>query len=258
MRPESTAERFIPDPFVRRSTDLVGMRLYRTGDQVRWRADGNLEFLGRIDQQIKIRGYRIELGEIESVLREHSRVQQAVVIVQEDSLGEKRLIAYVVPRCDDGQARCSGEEYESYLKRRLPGYMVPRQYVEIESVPLTANGKIDRKRLPRQELQDTRKKYVQPRNAVEETLCKVWAEVLEQEQIGIHDNFFEIGGHSLLAGRVIVRIRRQFQIDLPLRSIFEAPSISLLASVVEVAARKQIQPKHAPIRRVDRNSYILN
>src|SRR5947209_10054106 len=191
-RPDLTAERFVPHPF----STTAGQRLYRTEDQVRWLADGNLEFLGRLDQQVKIRGFRIELGEIEAALQQCAGVRQAVVIAREDEPGDKRLVAYVV-------AAGAGEELESrelreQLKSKLPEYMVPSAYVQMEELPLTPNGKLDRKRLPKPEIKASATR-IAPRDAIEMRLKCLWEEVLGLKEIGITDNFFELGGHSLTA-----------------------------------------------------------
>ena len=226
-QPELTAERFIPDPFSR----IPGTRLYKTGDLARFLADGEIEFVGRIDQQVKVRGFRIELGEIEAVLDRHPRVREAVVVVREDASGGKRLIAYVAASEDLPPAT---SEMRDYLKRTLPEYMVPSAFVVLESLPLTATGKVDRNALPapeqvRPELDQV---YVAPRTAVEEVLCGIFSEVLEVEPVGVWDNFFELGGHSLLATQVASRVRETFQVELPLRKVFEAPSVEELARTI--------------------------
>ncbi|HEX3586704.1 MAG TPA: amino acid adenylation domain-containing protein, partial [Candidatus Angelobacter sp.] len=198
-RPELTAEKFIPNPFSERG----GERMYRTGDQVKWRHNGNLEFLGRLDQQVKVRGYRIELGEIEAVLQEHPGVEACAVIVREDQPTEKRVVAYVVK---NGVVK--PEAFREFLKERLPEYMVPSAFVEMEQLPLTPNGKIDRKALPALEREwSGRRGYTGPRNGEEEILCGLFAEVLNRDRVGVHDDFFAIGGHSLLATRLVSRIR---------------------------------------------------
>jgi amino acid adenylation domain-containing protein len=217
-----TAERFIVSPF------RPGERLYRSGDLVRRRADGDIEYLGRIDNQVKIRGYRIELGEVESVLRRHPGVREVAVLAREDSPGDKRLVAYVVLSADEVY---TASELQNFLKQKLPGYMVPSTFVVLESLPLTPNGKLDRKTLPaldtsRPELEGI---YIAPRTPTEKMLAKIWAEVLKIDKLGIHDNFFDLGGHSLLATQVMSRIRDAFQIDIPLRVLFEQPTVEELA-----------------------------
>jgi amino acid adenylation domain-containing protein len=211
-----TAERFVPSPFG------CGERLYRTGDLARWRADGALEFLGRLDFQVKLRGLRIELGEIEAALASHAAVAQAVVVAHEASGGDKQLVGYVVPAAG---ATADLNDLRSHLKRTLPDYMVPQAYVVLEQLPLSANGKLDRKALPAPDASQARHDYVAPRNAVEATLARIFAEVLHQDRVGINDNFFELGGHSLSATRAVARVQDTFGIELPLRSLFEAPAV---------------------------------
>jgi len=216
-----TGERFIPNPYGE------GDRLYRTGDLVRYLADGNLEFLGRLDHQVKVRGYRIELGEIEAKLLEHPAVGQAVVVAREDEPGDKRLVAYVVAAAE---AAMDVGDLRTHLKRSLPEYMVPSAYVVLEALPLTPNGKVDRRALPAPGGDAViRGEYVAPRNPTEEVLAGIWSEVLKLDRVGVHDNFFELGGHSLLATRVMARIRDAFKLDLPLRALFETPSVGELA-----------------------------
>ena len=223
-RPELTAERFIDSPFI------DGDRLYRTGDRVRWLADGTLEFLGRVDDQVKIRGFRVELGEIEAALRQHPQVREAVVVAREDVPGDKRLAGYVVPEGEaPGVAALRG-----FLKDLLPDYMVPTAWATLDALPLNRNGKVDRRALPAPDVARG-EGYVAPRTATEEVLAAVWAEVLRVERVGIEDNFFELGGHSLLATRVVSRIREVFRAELPLRALFEAPTVAALAERVEAA-----------------------
>jgi amino acid adenylation domain-containing protein len=223
-RPGLTAERFIPDPFGR------GGRLYRTGDLGRWREDGDLEFLGRIDTQVKVRGYRIELGEIEAVLGAHPGVRQAVVVAREDEPGERRLVAYVVG--EDGAAPAAGE-LRAHLKSRLPEYMVPSAFVPVAALPLTPSGKIDRKALLAPEVRPDVGAYVAPRTPTEEVLCGIWCELLKLDRVGVNDNFFELGGHSLLAMRVIAYVRRAFGVELPLRMLFDVQTVSQLSERIE-------------------------
>ncbi len=231
-RPDLTAEKFIPHPFSGES----GERLYRTGDLVRFLPDGALEFLGRVDEQVKIRGYRIECGEIESVLCQREDVREAVVMAREDAPGDRRLVAYYVPR----SARTVGamiahSELRNLLKERLPEYMIPSFFVELEVLPLTLNGKVDRRALPapdktRPELEAV---FVAARTPAEERLAAICAEVLGLERVGVHDNFFSLGGHSLLATQVVSRVRQAFEIELPLRSLFETPTVAGLAETIE-------------------------
>jgi amino acid adenylation domain-containing protein/thioester reductase-like protein len=231
-RPELTAERFVPDPFVEES----GARMYRTGDLVRWQVDGNLEYLGRLDQQVKIRGFRIELEEIEAILETHPSVARCVVLAREDQPGEKRLVAYVVKKADAPWPNASG--LEEYLKVSLPEYMVPTVFVELEKLPLNHNGKIDRKALPQPDRDTPEEEYVGPRDPTEETLCRLWQEVLRRDRVGIHDNFFNIGGHSLLAVQVISRIKSAFAMEMPLDAIFAAPTVARMAEYIVVALRE--------------------
>jgi len=227
-RPELTAECFIADPF-----GPVGMRMYRTGDLARWRSDGNLEFVGRADEQIKMRGFRIELGEIEAVLQQHPAVAQAAVIARGEQQTERRLIGYVVRNGNSLEG--GGSALREYLRSRLPEYMVPKVMMELESLPLTPNGKLDRRALarivPKEQRDD--KPYVAPRTPEEEALAKIWAELLQVEQVGIHDNFFELGGHSLLTLRLVSRIRSVFAVDVRASALFKAPTVARMAEHIE-------------------------
>jgi len=226
-RPELTAERFIPDPF---STD-DSARLYRTGDIGKWRSDGTIEYLGRNDQQIKLRGFRVELGEIETLLQRHPRVRQAVVVVHTDPAGDQKLVAYVSQR-DENTA--SADELRTYLSAILPGYMVPGAFVVVERLPLTPNGKVDRRALP---LPDPGAyavaKYDPPQGEVEQTLAIIWQELLGVQRVGRQDNFFELGGHSLIGMKLIARIAEQLAVRLVATSVFQYPTVSQLAGVVE-------------------------
>lgn len=218
-----TAEVFLPNPYA------VGSRLYRTGDRGRYRTDGQLEFVERRDAQVKIRGNRIELGEIEALLHQYPGVQDVVVIARQDISGSKYLVAYIV-----ATTGVTTNAVRDYLKERLPSYMVPAAIVQLATLPLTPNGKVDRQALPAPDVSSSEpsRPYVAPRTPVEEMLADIWQQLLSVRQIGIDDNFFELGGHSLLASQVIVRAREAFQVDLPLRSIFEAPTIAELAVTV--------------------------
>ncbi|HZF09510.1 MAG TPA: amino acid adenylation domain-containing protein [Thermoanaerobaculia bacterium] len=227
-RPDLTAEKFVPDAL----SGLPGARLYRTGDRARWLPDGNVEFLGRVDHQVKVRGFRVEPGEIESVLGTHSAVAQAAVVAWPESSGERRLVAYVVGR--EAVAPTVGELRE-FLRQQLPDYMVPSAFMTLPALPLTASGKIDRRSLPkpdqqRSQVEDT---YVAPRSRIEELLAEIYSEVLGIARVGVEDNFFELGGHSLLATQVLSRVRSTFEVNLPLRALFEAPKISALAVRIE-------------------------
>jgi surfactin family lipopeptide synthetase C len=227
-RPELTAEKFIPNPFGEG-------RVYRTGDLVSYLPDGNLEFLGRVDSQVKIRGFRVELGEIETVIRQLPSVQEAVVIVRAEANRPEQLVAYltihnIAPEAKDELTL----ELRDYLKKKLPGYMLPSAYVVLERFPVSPNGKIDRQALPSPESSPTSEEhFVPPQTVVEKTLAGLWAEILGVEKIGINDNFFDLGGHSLLATRLFVRLRDAFGLELPLRLLFETPTIAELAKRIE-------------------------
>jgi len=226
-QPQQTAERFVKDGF---SKD-ANARLYRTGDLARFLPDGNVEFLGRIDQQVKIRGFRVEPAEIESVLKKHAAVQQAVVVPQDDKSGDKRLVAYVVASKKPAPA---ADELRSYLQEKLPDYMVPSAILHLDSLPLTRNGKIDVAALPSpdQAAIVTDRVTIAPRNPVEQGLVEIWRQVLQLDNIGVQDNFFDLGGHSLLATQVISRVRSTFRVQLPLRSLFDAPTVAGLADQI--------------------------
>jgi len=231
---------------------LLGRELLlrQTGDLARYLPDGNIEFLGRLDHQVKIRGFRIELGEIEATLTQHPLVREAVVMAREDEPGDKRLVAYLVPAQELTPTKI---ELRKYLKGKLPAYMVPSSFVLLEKMPLTLNGKVDRCALPapdqlRPELDES---YVSPRTPMEEHLAKIWADVLRVEQVGVHDNFFDLGGHSLIAIQVISRVRMAFQVELPLRSLFESLTVAELSEVIEKAqsGSAKIQESIPPLSR---------
>jgi amino acid adenylation domain-containing protein/non-ribosomal peptide synthase protein (TIGR01720 family) len=226
-RPELTADRFVPNPF----SSEPGARMYRTGDLVRYRRTGTLEYLERGDQQVKVRGYRVELGEIEARLAEHEQVREAVVVVREED-GDKRLVAYLVAQSDELQVG----ELRAFLKESLPGYMIPSAFVILPELPLTANGKVNRRALPVQEWKQEVAESAGARTPVEAGLLDIWAAVLKVSEIGIHDNFFELGGHSLLATRLISHVRQSFQVELPLRTLFESPTVAQFAEQVQRAA----------------------
>ncbi|RKG80214.1 amino acid adenylation domain-containing protein, partial [Corallococcus sp. CA049B] len=223
-RPDLTADRFIPDAF----SATPGARLYRTGDVVRWRADGMLDYLGRADFQVKVRGFRIELGEIEAALLKHPQVHAAVVLAREDSPGDKRLVAYVVPTEGTGSA-LTADVLKDWLKQLLPEHMRPSTFLVLESLPLNANGKVDRKALPAPQAAALESTYVAPRTPAEEQLAALFTQVLRVERVGIHDDFFALGGHSLLATQLVSRVRSTFRVELPLRALFEAPTVAALA-----------------------------
>ncbi len=221
-----TAERFVPDGLSGES----GARLYRTGDLVRWRGDGELDFLGRVDHQVKLRGYRIELGEIESMLLQHGAVKQCAVILREDEAGDKRIVGYVV---GSGEGKVESGEMRKYLQGRLPDYMVPSWIVELEEMPLTPNGKVDRKALPAPEAGEAAAEGRAAKTALEEIVAGIFEEVLRREKVGVEENFFEMGGHSLLATQVVSRIREVLGVEVGLRALFEAPTVAGLAEEVE-------------------------
>jgi len=227
-RPELTAEKFVPHSF----SERAGARLYRTGDLARYLADGRVEFLGRRDQQVKLHGYRIELGEIEAVLRSQSGVQDAVVVVQTGAGGEKRLVGYVVR--GEGAAAVTMSEWRSRLSEQLPEYMLPAVVVEMRKLPLTANGKVDRRALPEPDgaRPELGAKYEGPRNEVEAELCRIWAAVLGLERVGIHDNFFELGGDSILSIQIVARANQK-GLRLAHKHLFERRTVAELAAVVD-------------------------
>lgn len=236
-RPGLTAEKFIPNPF----RPEPGARLYRTGDRARYLSDGTLEFRGRLDQQVKIRGFRVELGEIEAVLSRHPVVRECVVLAREDGPGGKWLVAYVVVSREQG-VTLSG--LRSFLRERLPDYMVPAVFVLLDVLPLTPNGKVDRRALPAPEggRSELERAFVAPCTPVEVELAEIWAEVLGLKRVGVHDNFFELGGDSLSATRVISRVRDALQVEVSLRGLFEQPTIAELAMLIsQNEMRKQIR-----------------
>ncbi|MFD9466375.1 amino acid adenylation domain-containing protein, partial [Streptomyces sp. NPDC060027] len=220
--PVRTAQRFLPDPY-----GEAGARFYRTGDLARWRADGAVEFLGRIDDQVKVRGYRIELGEIRAALTAHPAVSDAAVVVTED----QRLVAYVVGETDGLREAVAGE---------LPEYMVPSLFVELDKIPLTANGKLDRSALPDPETGAATDTYIAPRNETEESIAGIWGQVLGLDKVGVEDNFFDLGGHSILAVRLISRLQAEYDLDLPVRVAFERPTVAQLAVEIEDRVRAEI------------------
>jgi len=223
-RPELTAQAFIADPF----SGIPAARLYRTGDVARWRRDGRLEILGRSDNQIKLRGFRIELGEIEGAIREHDSVRQAVVLCREDRPGDKRLVAYVVP---EREARTA--ELRTHLRSMLPEYMIPSAFVVLDALPVSPNGKVDRRALPAPDLSDLQERAAAaPRTPEEQQIAEIWADVLGLPSVGIDDDFFALGGHSLLATQLLARISRTFDVDIPLRRLFEAPTVASFANAL--------------------------
>jgi acyl carrier protein len=221
-RSDLTAERFLPDPF----GPTPGGRMYRTGDLVRWLPDGLLAFVGRIDQQVKIRGVRIEPGEVEAVLRDCPGVREALVAPRSGPRGERRLVAWLV-----GEPEVDPREH---VRARLPEVMVPSAFVRLDALPLTANAKIDRDALPDPDWQrpELRGEPVPPRTPVEEILAELWRDLLGVETVGVHDSFFDLGGHSLKAGQLVLRLRDQLGVELPVRTVFEAPTVADLAVAI--------------------------
>ncbi|MBD2498547.1 non-ribosomal peptide synthetase [Nostoc sp. FACHB-280] len=264
-RPELTGEKFIPHPFEKAreqgsrgaegefltpysslsthhsaraerpasANSTLKSRLYKTGDLARYLLDGNIEFLGRSDRQVKIRGFRIELGEIEALLTQDPLLQEVVVLAQEDNITNKRLVAYIVPKQESAP---KVSELRSFLKNHLPDYMIPSDFVVLKALPLNPNGKVDRQALLtyKQEKSELEVGFVAPRNSVEKALAQIWCQVLGLKQVGIYDNFFELGGDSILLTQLIFRVQKNFQIDLPLQSLFEMPTISSLAESIEM------------------------
>jgi amino acid adenylation domain-containing protein len=225
-RPGLTADRFLANPFVGH-----GSRMYRTGDVVRWCPNGELEFLGRADDQVKIRGFRIELGEIETLLGQHPGVAQSVAITREDEAGLKNAVAYVVPV--EGQ-KLEPSELRDLLAGLLPNYMVPTAFVVLEKLPLTSNGKLDRRALPApNRLAKPVSEYVAPRTATEHALADAWAEVLGIERVGVQDNFFDLGGDSIRIIHLVSRVRARFDVSITARDLFITPNVSALAKLVE-------------------------
>jgi acyl carrier protein len=231
-RPELTAERFVPDPF----SVSGGTRLYRTGDRARYLRDGQIEFLGRLDYQVKVRGHRIELGEVEAALGAHERVRQCLVVVREEEDGDRRLVAYVV-----AEGAVGHDELREHIRRGLPEYMVPSLFVSLDEVPLTPNGKIDRKRLPAPSLSEESESYVAPRTETERAAADIWSQVLRVARVGVDDNFFALGGHSLLGMQLVSRVCEVFDIELPLHVLFRASVLSEFAEAIETARE---QKKH--------------
>jgi amino acid adenylation domain-containing protein len=245
--PEQTRRSFLPDPFSKRRAD----RLCKTGDVARWRADGTLEFLGRVDDQVKFRGCRIDLKEIEHVLVDHPDVQSAVVLLRDDLAGEARLVAYIVAA---GHREPEVNKLRDFLKVRLPEYMIPAGFIFLERLPLTAHGKVNRSALReiRQGLRVAGSAFVAPRDSTEKALVDIWADLLKVEGIGTSDNFFDLGGHSLLAGQVLARVANAFGVSLPIRALFEAPTIEALARRVDEARETQSNEPALEIARVAR------
>ena len=247
-RPELTAERFIPHPF----SSEPGARLYKTGDLARYRPDGTIEHLGRLDFQVKIRGFRIELGEIEQVLAQHPAVGQAVVMARQDTPGDTRLVAYVVNR-----QPATTPQLQQHVMGHLPMYMVPSAFVCMEALPLTPNNKVDRRRLPAPEQKSgsPQGSFVAARTPTEETIAGVWAQVLGLERVGIHDSFFVLGGHSLLAMQVLSRLRAALEVDVPLHRFLEGPTVAQLAQLFAQRPSGSSKPPMSALRPRQREAY---
>jgi acyl carrier protein len=235
-----TAERFLPDPF-----GAPGSRMYRSGDRVSFRSDGNLDFLGRLDHQVKLRGFRIEIGEIEAALRAHPSVLETVVRLREFDEHDKRLIAYVVPSTNDVDMDALIEGLRSSLEAQLPHYMIPSAFVLLDELPHTPAGKIDFRALPDVE-RPVRTDFLGPRTPVELRVAEIWSQVLHIRQIDIRDRFFELGGHSLLATQVVARVNKAFEIELSLRKLFESPTLADFATAV--AESQVMAPVDGPRR----------
>ena len=236
-RPELTALNFVPHPF----SAEPGARLYKTGDLARYRPDGQLQYLGRVDSQVKLRGFRIELEEIASLVRQHGQISDAVVLLRRSSTGDERLVSYVV-----GESAPTQRQLRSYLQKRLPEYMIPARMVLVNEIPLLPNGKVDRRALEMADAEEwgrdqEERHYVGPRNPAEEKLVSIWEKVLGVHTVGVEDNFFEMGGHSLLATQLISRIRDEFKIDIPLRSVFGSPTPAEMARVIEAAIIEELE-----------------
>ena len=242
-RPELTAKKFVPDPF----SSKPGARMYKSGDLARYRKDGTLEYLGRVDDQVKVRGYRIELGEIEAALAANPAVQSCTVLALEETPGNKQLVAYAVPQANKSLV---ADDLKEFLKQSLPEYMVPAQFVFLDAFPLTQNGKIDRKALPAPSHANVSAahEFVAPRNETEQKVAAMWVELLKVEKIGIHDDFFDLGGHSLMAIKALSRIREEFDVDLPLATLLQAPTVAQLAALLHKEDYKPTWTLLVPVR----------
>jgi len=228
--PELTVERFIPDPF----SDRPGSRLYRTGDVARHCADGNIELLGRKDNQIKVRGFRVELDDIETAILRHPLVKKCAVRVYQDQGERNRLAAYLI--AGDGM---SASTIRRFLRERLPEYMIPSDFVMVDALPLTPAGKVDRRALPlpdrtRPDLDST---FVAPHTETQSLIAKIWSQILGVEHVGVYDDFFDLGGHSLMATQILSRLRDSVNVEIPLRAMYEIPTVANLAEAVEAATR---------------------
>jgi acyl carrier protein len=237
-RPELTSERFVPSPF--KSSDSP--RLYKTGDLARYLPDGDIEFLGRADNQVKISGMRVELGEIEAALNSHPQIREAVVTVTSQSLDRYRLVAYFIAR--DGRPSI-GNELQRFLRSNLPDHMIPSDFLLVDAFPLLPSGKVNRKALSSMAAERivAERTFVAPRTETEEKLTQIWREVLSIDQVGVEDNFFDIGGHSLIVIQVIARIRKVLDVEVPFRTLFEEPTIAALADQVNKAIGKGLKAR---------------
>ncbi|MEH1906179.1 MAG: amino acid adenylation domain-containing protein [Nostoc sp.] len=254
-RPELTADKFIRNPF----SDKLGDRLYKTGDRARYLPDGNIEFLGRIDHQIKIRGYRIELGEIEAVLVTHPKIKETLVLAREDKLGEKRLLAYVV--ADQKTSEIFNQEkvvtiseLRNFLQEKLPEYMMPSAFVFLERMPLTPNGKIDHRALPVPESRQLETPYIRPQTKVERLITNIWQQLLQIEKVGVEDNFFHLGGHSLLIVKLQVELNEIFDKEIPIVELFKYPTIKSLAEYLTENNNESTYSQQAYEKAENRNS----
>ncbi|HET6233025.1 MAG TPA: amino acid adenylation domain-containing protein, partial [Longimicrobiaceae bacterium] len=247
-RPALTAERYVPNPF----SSQPGARMYRVGDLVRYLPDGTIEYLGRLDHQVKIRGFRIETGEIEAVLAAHPSIESAAVIAREDVPGDRRLAAYLV--AEAGREVPPVADLRAYLKAHVPEYMVPSAFVTLDALPLSPNGKVDRRALPVPEAASGAE-YVAPSTATERELAALWADLLHAGRVGAHDNFFELGGHSLVATQLVNRLRDALGVELPLRTVFEAPTVAEMAARIDTAKADAVAvPQHPKLSRIARDA----
>ena len=253
-KPELTKEKFVDNPFDQ------GTKMYKTGDLARWLPDGNIEYLGRIDNQVKIRGFRIELGEIENIILQHEKIKEAVVVVKENKENDKYICAYAV-----SDNLLEELNLKSYLKEILPEYMIPSYFVQLEKMPLTPNGKLDRKALPEPNMELTLTEYEAPRNEVEEILSRIWSEVLGVERVGINDNFFDLGGHSLKATMLISKIYNNFYVEVPIIEIFKAPYIKSISEYIMSSQKTTYESivkveklEYYPVSSAQKRMYILH
>ena len=245
-RPELTAERFIANPF------MPGTRMYRSGDRARWLAGGAIEYLGRGDEQVKYHGYRIELSEIRSALNQHPQVRDSVVLLRPDHRGEDTLVAYYVARREIERA-----VLREFLREYLIKETIPNVFIHLTRLPLTLNGKVDYRALPQlQESQQRKGEYVAPRTVVEEVVADIWANLLGLPRVSLHDNFFELGGHSLIATQVMVRVQKTTGVELPLRALFESPTVAKLAAQIDAALRQGTVSSAPPLVPVSRDGEL--